>query len=904
MSLDSLYQEIVRVKSLRKDPFPPILVLCQSRIAGLHCSRFIPLQIEGSSLANVRFVTENDLLATLLADESHSWIELDSVARLIAVSKAVDLGPLELRKFSHHIPTLKSFSNFFKKIEKLPEKEFQLLCTTDDSKSELFVKYLEETYSQGIWHEGVTSAVNRIALSDYITYLPDIVVQSGCSISPVLLPIKEQLTLLDHWHEVGDQSSRSSPELEWMISSSPQSEIENAMANLVCDGEDKSPLYRVAIAHPPDAQYHKWIETLADEMNIPANGKSSKTLGQTANGKRLLCFFRLIDSDFQSEILDELLSVLPDSLSHWSESGQLVLRELGRFQGYDDLTKTSQMRKSFIEGTAQPKFDFKGRCKAEDFHNFLEFLSILEALRTGLLEIKTWQEGVAWIKTFLGAICDDQSDFHLEFTSLTSFKGSPTFALFKIAIQAILDQAQRPNHHYGHGFYFGTINDLAGLEFDKVIIVGLVEGKTPYPPTSDPLVTGSFFEVLSKYEDVSIQAQKDAFESLLRNSCRVLLSTSTIEINGYDYSIPSRWFFEIASEQFHQPIRNIEEALSMNDPKVMDFTRSRDYNLQEDSNGNRETITRSATNLIKKRKDSRLSEFDGLVRVNLNERSIGVRNLETLSKCPRKFFYQTVLNIKANEKLQPFWTAPSIRSGSALHECMKSPSEQEFDYLLSTLELEGHAIPGFRFNRQKQQLKIQFTNLLPIYQEITSNSLDIQNEVSIHHSFNFNQKLLSVSGRIDQIVSFQSGSCLLDFKSGGDFTNAIEKIDKWDGSILQVPIYMLVMKSQMGLSPQGYYLFLKTAKPKLVTADYLNFCEGTVLPLLTQILDSGTFFVFPLPTKALGLSECTYCEYKSTCCVSPIKEWNRKILSDDATLRSFAQMKKVDSPSPEGELND
>ena len=523
-------------------------------------------------------------------------------------------------------------------------------------------------------------------------------------------------------------------------------------------GEQGTPFHRMAILYRMDNPYGSLIRDELRLASIPMAGPDRKTLADTAVGRTLTGLLGLPGSGFRRADVMAWLTGCPVrspightagfNPSRWDSLTRKagIVRELDQWRNRlhlhaEQLTEEAARRVKAEEVTEARA----GRMRAEAAAA-RDALAFVEKLGE---DVEPPENGSPW-----GAFCDWANqllDHYLahdipetesvaldkirraleELRAADSVRAKTTLDEFR---QIIEDSLRAPMGHLGvtgQGVFVSTIAAAAGMSFDAVWLVGMIEGGTPPSVRPDPLLPESDWRAaggLSRFAQ-RIAAERYDYLSAVAASPHRELSYPVAGAGSQREAYPSRWFLEQASALEGAPVHTNglpklrdrpwltiddsgERALAhIADAALAD---RHDYNLrrllQWRHEGNslhrhplaQEGTLASAIRLGQRRNLHRLTEFDGnLSKVaeevgfghNLEQSPVSATSLESWAVCPFRYFLSHVLRLSALETPEETTTIGALDRGSLVHEIL----ERFIQEASNDGELPA---PGEEWNRQ------------------------------------------------------------------------------------------------------------------------------------------------------------------------------------------------------------
>jgi hypothetical protein len=286
---------------------------------------------------------------------------------------------------------------------------------------------------------------------------------------------------------------------------------------------------------------------------------------------------------------------------------------------------------------------------------------------------------------------------------------------------------------------------------------------------------------------------------------------------------------------------------------------------------------------------------------------ISVTRLETLAKCPYRFYVAFVLGLEPTRALVFSESPRALLWGGYIHECLerllrKRPRlETVRTWAGALLEdrsvLEeiaessfGHELmllPPLLQNAARTQAVRLLSAFLRAYMEgELSDGVPLELELRLTRKYP-NLNSVEISGRLDRVDERTDGTWILDYKSGREpvSSKAVRSRHLGWGFLLQPTLYPWLGEalSTKGRLPGFSYIFLGGGTPRQWTP-LPKIGADAVLASLKAILSKGLYF--PTSQRAfqeVGLDNantCQWCEYSGLC-----RRYERS--SEQSAMRCF-----------------
>ncbi len=494
-----------------------------------------------------------------------------------------------------------------------------------------------------------------------------------------------------------------------------------------------TPFHRMAILYRMDNPYASLVRDELRMAGIPMAGPDRKTLADSAAGRTLMGLLDMPEGEFRRADVMEWLTSCPVRPAGGTARGFSPSR-------WDSLTRTAgvvrgleQWRDRLGSHAARLEEEAERRVRAEEITEARaermveeaatarEVLAFVERLVSDVEPPKDrsrWGEFCEWAGDLLDRYLDDRQLPEGEAVALERV----TRALRELAgadsvgrgcrleefRQSVADSLRGTVGHLGmtgQGVFVSSIGAAAGMSFDVVWVLGMVEGGMPPAIRPDPLLPERDWQDAGGESRVDrrIATERYDYLSALATARRRELSYPAANAASQRQAYPSRWFLEQATALEDTPVhasglgrlgerewltidRSPEEALSRApEPALADAL---DYNLSRllawRRDGQRlgdhpfagEGTLARGVELGRSRNVGRLTEFDGNLSSmgaearflrNLGRSPVSPTSLESWARCPFSYFLGHVLRLSALDAVEEGESISALERGSLIH---------------------------------------------------------------------------------------------------------------------------------------------------------------------------------------------------------------------------------------------
>ena len=535
-------------------------------------------------------------------------------------------------------------------------------------------------------------------------------------------PVETRLHVAPSTHE----------ELRWVI----RQIVEEADRN-------GTPFHRMAVLYRMERPYGTLVRDELALAGIPLAGPGREALADAAVGRTLLGLLDFASTDYRRDEVMAWLTGCPvrppsGAASEFSPSRwDVVSRQAGIVGGRQQWSdRLEAYEKATLErADNDERAEAISEARAEALRENARAAGELREFVLGLAEAVTpppagssWAVLCQWASQLLDSYLwrpnsaaaglerfeqDREQILQIleELRSADAITGAPSAEEFK---KVLTDSLQRAAGHLGptgQGVFVSPLATAAGMSFDAVWLVGMVEGGAPPASRPDPLLPETGSSEMGK----ASRAERFDYLSALATAPRRTLSYPVAETASRREAHPSRWLLELASalagQQVHSSTlhkfsgspwlsvaQSPEQALSgLPDASLADILDYQLHRLVDWRRGGqptyrhplaaRGTLAR-ANRLARDRKSRRLTEFDGnLGQVaadarfgrSLGSAPISPTRLEAWAACPFRYFLGNVLRLGALESPEDTTTISALDRGSLIHAILEKFIVQSSD---------------------------------------------------------------------------------------------------------------------------------------------------------------------------------------------------------------------------------
>ena len=531
-------------------------------------------------------------------------------------------------------------------------------------------------------------------------------------------------------------------------------ELRRVIRRIMANAKSGIPLHRMAVLYRMEPPYGSLVRDELDLAGIPMAGPGRKPLGDTAAGRTLSGLLRLSAGLGAEDALrrDDVMAWLtgcpirrPRNMERKDFSParwDAISRKAGVVRGLDqwhrELTTYADQKEKEAERADDEISEAQVEGMQADSQAARATLLFIEGLAkdlqpprpstssggAGWRELCRWADGL--LRKYLRRnLPDDESaakeriDRMLqELPSADNLEAVATLTAFR---QVIEDYFQRPEGHIGttgEGVFVAPFSAAAGMSFDAVWIVGMIEGSVPPPPKDDPLLPEDEWRRAGGPPVLDKRSARERYDylSALATAPRRSLSYPVADPGLRRRAFPAPWLLEQASAlegdavpsdgllKLKRPWLTVAASLEDSLSGVDVPADSHDYDLQRLLQWKREHPSTGsadrgnvlhplvedgplarAAQMGRSRAGRTLSEFDGNLSsvaenarfaLNLGRYPLSPTSLETWAVCPFRYFLGRVLHLSALDDPEEETTISALNRGSLVHEILEKFIEE------------------------------------------------------------------------------------------------------------------------------------------------------------------------------------------------------------------------------------
>jgi len=746
------------------DPLAPVTVVVPSNLVGVSARRTLAAG-SPAGLAAVRFETVLGL-ARLLAGPSLPGERRRVTDPVVgaAVRSVLAASADLLRPVARHPATERALVRVHRELRELDDHALTALADTGPRATEVVRLHREvhdrlaDRYVDEVdLHRAAAATVAAghpllDGLGAVVLHLPDRLPASGLALVEALAANGPVAVVVAHTgdaeadaplrHLVGRLGGTLPTEPPAVTAShllvrsvaDPDEEARLAVREVLAGARAGIAFNRMAIAHPGNDRYARLLHQHLAAADVPFNGVAGRRLGESLTGRTLLALLALPDHDLARTAVMAVLSsgaILgidgrPVPVTAWERLSREASVAAGISQWQERLERYAadqDVRLTELETEGADESRLRGprerRARADDLLAFVQRLADdldPEQRPTNWPALTRWAAEL--LERYLGSPADrvdwppEEADAHTRvgdllrnLAGLGTIEAAPGLANFRRAVADGLDREVDREGRFGNGVFVGGFGATAGLDFDRVVVVGLAEGVTPPRRRDDPLLADTVRRTLDGALTLRAERQADLHRSLLATFAagatdRVLVFPRG-DLGSRTEAVPSRWLLDqvqaelgerpnpaqlealvadwfTTSSSFVQSLEHLDHPADHHEYALAELLRDRHRGLLPDVSDRRLTdaVLDRGIALVRGREDPELTRFDGLLDgVELPSPADGhtilsATRLENWVRCPHAYFMRYVLGVGSLDEPADEDSITPLARGSLAHEIL------------------------------------------------------------------------------------------------------------------------------------------------------------------------------------------------------------------------------------------
>ena len=681
-----------------------------------------------------------------------------------------------------------------------------------------------------------------------------------------------------------------------LSASDPDDEVRAAVRLVVQWTQEGVRLGRIAVVYGNADQYARLVHEQLTAAGIPLNGNPVRALGDMLLGRTLRSLLALSDRSFRRPDVLGVLTNAPllDRDEHIpSRTWERLSREAGVVSGDDwsarlAVLATDLRRRAEID--AEDGEDLRAQYRRRDAERAESLAGFVNRLGQNLAagaEARSWTELVDWANGLIGSYLGDDRrrvrwpEEELEaahrveealdrLAGLDALGGpAPTIDVFRRALDSELETALRRIGRSGEGVLVGHVSIASGLVLDRLVMLGMSEGRFPPRRLEDSLLPDAEREAAGGSLRLRAHRVHDDRRQLLAAVAaadEAVLCTPRGDLRRSTDQPASRWLLNDAARLAGVPVIRSGDLVHHTDEPWFDHIASFASGLARtpvfatDQELRLAAIARGASDhpilvgdsriytaleMVRARHSEKFTRFDGNLASVASEigrpAQISATRLQTWAICPRSYLFGYLLNVEHPEEPERRFEIDPLDRGALVHEILAEfvgdaiAGDHPLDTWSTADRARLHLIAETHFDRAEQagrtgrELFWRRDRTRIIHELDRFIDMDAERlagglrSVAVEQQFQAvattlpSGHVLHLRGSVDRIDQRGDGSLeVLDYKTGrdDDYKKLSEEQPHDNGKRLQLYVYGLAARATFPETPSVWagYCFLKNAK--------------------------------------------------------------------------------------------
>ena len=535
------------------------------------------------------------------------------------------------------------------------------------------------------------------------------------------------------------QGDTASPRREssLLITSDTREEVRSVVRAIAAAAHEGTPFHRMAVLYWQREPYASLIAEQFAMADVPTAGPSAGTLASTPVGRMVKGMVDLAGGDLPRDEVTRWLTSCPvrsTTADFRPSRWDAISRDAGIIGGLEQWSVRLTLYAGRQERAANDQSEDIPEAKrlrikqtASEAWSLRAFMLRLHDDLIPPNDDKEWREFVEWVDRLIKRYMDTATLPRLEgdnlelleasireLESLDDVENGATLDGFRVALDEALSRAAAREGSFGEGVFVGPVGNAVGLRFDKVYLMGMIEGLVPPRVRDDPLLPDQEREQAGLPLRRGTAAERYQYLAAASAGRATVLTFARGDNAAQREQHPSRWFLEEASRLhgssvYPSMLSSPAELASLREQPWFEMVASaqesinavsrsqpadlHDYDLHHlwrwRRSGKRigehhltasEKVVARALHMERARNARTLTVWDGdLSAASSSSGRIGLSNrdlfsptrLETWATCPYRYFLSHVLGIAAPEQPEEIATISPLDRGSLIHTVLE-----------------------------------------------------------------------------------------------------------------------------------------------------------------------------------------------------------------------------------------
>ncbi len=752
--------------------------------------------------------------------------------------------------------------------------------------------------------------------------------------------------------------------------SDPDDEV-RAAVRLVSDWMQQGiRLGRIAVVYGNADPYARLVQEHLSAAEIPMNGVPVRALGDMLLGRTLRALLALPDRDFRRQ---DVLTVLTDA-PILDQDERIPSRAWDRLSRAAGIVSDNDWNERLVSLAAEERrladqddaegSDLRAERRRHDADRAEALAAFVTRLRNDLAEgsfRRSWAASMDWAKGLIDSYLggdhrrgrwpeDEQEAAHRVEESLDRLGGldalggpAPTVGIFRRALESELEAALRRIGRAGDGVLVGHVSVAPGLVFDRLVMLGMSEGRFPRRRLEDSLLPDVERQAAGGHLRLRTQRVHDDRRHLLAaiaGAGHAVLCQPRGDLRRSTNQPASRWLLEDAARLAGVSVVESGDLGSKSNGPWLEYVPSfagglaraqiyatdQELRLSAIARGNPDhpLLLEDAEvclelQVVRARRSAAFTRFDGNLAAVAAEigfpRKTSATQLETWAICPRRYLFGYLLGVEHVEEPERRLEIDPLTRGMVVHQILEEficaaineghPLEHwssgDHDRLqrlaashFDRVEREGRTGRAMLWRVERARIASEVDKVLSHDGARLANGL---RPVAAEYKFQDVEIALAeglavrMQGAIDRIDRGPDGSLnVLDYKTRSDsaYKMLSEAEPHNNGKHLQLYVYGRAAHLAFPDAPsvRADYWFTKTNKLHgYPISDRVKQMVLEAMHIIVNGIAAGVFPAHPSDPPAYGYVDCWYCTPDGLSSEQVRRDWERKRL--DSALSGY-----------------
>lgn len=711
----------------------------------------------------------------------------------------------------------------------------------------------------------------------------------------------------------------------------PGDEVRAALADVTAHAALGVPLNRMAVLYTDDDPYGALLGEQLGAAGLPWCGPGRRPLAATVTGRFLL---GLLDLAVGEPAPDEIVGLVaatpvvvegrPVPSAIWSR----LCRQVGPVPGEEWGTRLADLGRHLDPAVA---------AEAVALRRFVAgFESRLALGRSA----RSWSERAAWAAAIVGDLLpgDGWPDAELaaraavervlaDLATLDGGGRSCTAEAFATLASSELDRRPVPGRPLGDGLVVAPIGAVAGLPFERVVVVGVADGVFPRSVRDDSLLPDAL-----RAESNGLLAPADAVTDLDVRAIAAALAASrrpglitmargdlrSIRSRSWPRSLDGLVDGRSSVASHHRMLADHGRPPSIEAFGLRALIDHVDGGEPVHSHvlAHRDPVLAANLQRVRARARGELNRHVGRIAagwLDPSERLLSATALEAYAACPRSYLFGRVFRLGGDEAPERADEIRPTDRGTLMHAVLErfvgesldagivpAPGEpwsaERRERLTAILADEvataqAQGITGGRVSTIILERRLRAELALFLDTDDALRAERRSTPVEVEYGFGLGTepshlqlgdgRTVQLRGRVDRIDATEDGGLLvIDYKGSSVRAFTGMDADPLDGGRrLQLPLYARIVAGHLGRSGPRTALYWLTRAGQLRTVELEPEIEAAVDRTVGAALDGIAEGLFPaIPGEAVGwprltFANCRYCDFDRICPTDRQREW-------------------------------